>query len=116
MRQSGILASAALFALRNHRERLIEDHVKARRFAQKLAEVPGTTVDLATVETNIVNIDLCAPLQADAVVEAARPLGLLINASGPRRLRAVMHLDVPADQVDVAADLLAQALASARAR
>ena len=48
--------------------------------------------------------------QREAVARAARPLGLLINASAPRRLRAVMHLDVRTDDVDRAADLLAQAI------
>jgi threonine aldolase len=112
MRQAGILASAALFALENHRERLREDHAKARRFAEKIAKAPGASVDVAKVETNIVNVDLQAPLTADGVVEAARGLGLIINASGPRRLRAVMHLDVRPDDAERAADLLAQAIAS----
>src|SRR5690606_10388137 len=90
MRQAGVIASAALFALDNHRERLAEDHDKAKRFAEHIARTPGASVDLGGVETNIVNIDLEPPLAGDAVAEAARALGLAINASGPRRLRAVM--------------------------
>ena len=84
-----------------------DDHAKARRFAERMAHgTAARSVDLARVETNIVNIDLDAPLTGEAVVAAARELGLAINASGPRRLRAVMHLDVDADDVDAAPPML----------
>lgn len=116
MRQAGIIAAAALFALKNHRARLGEDHDKARRFAERLAKTAGVSVDVAKVETNIVNVDLDAPLTGEAVAEAARPLGLAIAASGPRRLRAVMHLDVPAGDVDRAADILAEAITALRGK
>ncbi len=114
MRQAGILAAAALHALRHHRERLAEDHAKARRFAEKIARAPGVMVDVAKVETNIVNVDLEPPLEAEAVAAAARPLGLAINASAPRRLRAVMHLDVRPEDAERAADILAEAITSVR--
>lgn len=114
MRQAGILAAGALHALRHHRERIVEDHTKARRFAERIARAPGASVDLARVETNIVNVDLEAPLTGEAVARAARSLGLAINASGPRRLRAVMHLDVAPEDVDRAADLLRDAIATTR--
>lgn len=111
MRQAGLLAAAARHALAHHRERLGEDHDKARRFAARAAELPRVQVDVAGVETNIVNVDLDA-LDAERVALAARPLGLLINASGPRRLRAVMHLDVPAADALRAAELLGAAIAA----
>ena len=113
MRQAGILAAAALHALEHHRERVREDHDKARRFAERLATVRGVYVDLASVETNIVNVDVDAPLTAEAVAKSARSLGLAINPSAARRLRAVMHLDVPAEDAERAADILAQAVALA---
>jgi threonine aldolase len=116
MRQAGILAAGALFALQHNRERIREDHDKARAFAERMAATPGASVDVTLVETNIVNIDLAAPLTGAAVCEAARGLGLAINASGPRRLRAVMHLDVRPEDVGPAAELLAQAIALVRAR
>lgn len=108
MRQSGILAAGALFALRNHRARLVEDHDKARRFAERTAEAPGLRVDLAQVETNIVNVDVEGAL-AERVSVAARARGLLLNPTGPRRLRAVMHLDVSPADGERAAGLLAEA-------
>jgi threonine aldolase len=108
MRQSGILAAAALYGLAHHRARLGEDHANARALAERLARVPGTKVDPSTVETSFVSIDLDAP--ADAVARAAKERGLLINPSGPRRLRAVTHLDVSRADVDAAADILAKAV------
>ncbi|MCW5835284.1 MAG: aminotransferase class I/II-fold pyridoxal phosphate-dependent enzyme [Labilithrix sp.] len=114
MRQAGILAAGALYALAHHTERLREDHANARRFAEGIAKTPGVSVDLAGVQTNIVNVDLAAPLTAEAVAAAARRRGLAINASGPRRLRAVMHLDVHHDDVDRAVAMLSGAVAELR--
>jgi threonine aldolase len=111
MRQSGILAAGALHALAHHRARLVEDHANARALAEKLARLPGVRVDVATVETNLVNVDL--DVAPDAVARAARDLGLLINPSGPRRLRAVTHLDFSRADIDPAVDLLARALEAA---
>ncbi len=115
MRQSGILAAGALHALRNHRERLGDDHAAATAFAERAARIDGARVDLARVETNIVNVDLDAPLTGEAVAIAAKGMGLLVNASGPRRIRVVTHLDAPRTDVERAADLLAQAVASVKA-
>jgi threonine aldolase len=114
MRQSGVLAGAALHALEHHRARLAEDHASARRFAERIATSPGARVDLARVETNIVNVDLDPPATGDAVSAAARELGLLVNASGPRRIRVVTHLDAPEAAVLEGADLLARAIAKVR--
>jgi threonine aldolase len=111
MRQSGILAAGALFALEHNRERLREDHYKAKKFAEKVAGVPGASIDVAKVETNIVNVDL--EKAGDVVAKAAAAEGLLINASGPKRLRAVMHLDVTPEDAEKAVDLLAAAITKA---
>jgi threonine aldolase len=112
MRQVGILAAGALYALRNHRARLATDHENARAFASGLVGKPGVRVELASVETNIVNIDTDAP--ADAISRAAKTLGVLINASGPNRLRAVTHLDVSREDVDKAAQFIVQAAEHSR--
>ena len=109
------LAAAARFALEHHRDRLAQDHASARAFAERAARIEGARVDLAGVETNIVNVDLDAPLTADAVAAAARERGLLVNASGPRRLRAVTHLDVTSADVARAAELLADVVDKALA-
>ncbi len=111
MRQSGILAAAALYALAHHRARLAEDHANARVLAEAMARVDGARVDLAAIETNIVNIDVTPP--AGDVAREAQALGLLIAPSGPRRLRAVTHLDVSRAQIDTAIEILTQAVRSA---
>lgn len=114
MRQVGVLAAAALYALEHHRARLADDHRNAAVFAEALGGASGIKIDRASVETNIVNIDLDAP--ADVVSAAARERGLLINAIGPRRLRAVMHLDVDERAVREGASRLAAAVAASSAR
>ena len=110
MRQAGMLAAGALYALRHHRERLVDDHGNARHFASQLATKGRELVTLGPVETNIVNIDLTNGLSASNVATRARALGLALNASGPSRLRAVTHLDVSRADVERAADLMIEAI------
>jgi threonine aldolase len=112
MRQIGIVAAGALHALAHHRERLAIDHANARAFAERMARVKGAHVDLARVETNIVNVELDAPLLAENVAKIARTtgIGVAVNSTGPRRLRAVTHLDVTREQMDEAADILADVI------
>lgn len=110
MRQSGILAAAARYALAHNRARLAEDHANAKLLASRLADARGVRVDPSSVETNIVNIDL-EDRAADAVAKAARAGGVAINPSAPKRLRAVTHLDVSRADVERAADVLARAIA-----
>jgi threonine aldolase len=92
MRQVGVLAAACLYALDHHLDRLAEDHARARRLAAGL-RAPGVSV--LEPETNIVMIDLEHPaLERDAVLEAMARRGVLLWMAGPRRLRAMPHLDV----------------------
>lgn len=113
MRQAGVLAAAALYALEHHRERVAEDHEAARALAAALAEVadaagPQRAVVLAA-ETNQVNVDTPG-VPADRLVAAAQRRGVLVGAMGPFRTRAVAHLDVARAEVPVAARALAEAL------
>ncbi|MBI5716446.1 MAG: threonine aldolase family protein [Burkholderiales bacterium] len=104
MRQVGIFASAALHGVEHHRARLAEDHANARRLAERLAACAAVRLDLKSVQTNIVVFHLKAGApDAAAVVAAARARGVLLNAFGPRTVRAVTHLDVSAAQCDAAA-------------
>jgi threonine aldolase len=95
LRQAGIVAAGALYALDHHVERLAEDHANARRLAAGLREIEGVDVD--EPETNMVffAVDdapgLCAALERD---------GVRMGAVGPRRVRAVTHLDVSTADVD----------------
>ena len=107
MRQWGVLAAGARYALAHHRSRLADDHAHAKLFATRLADAKRVHVDPGVVETNIVNIDL--DVAADAVAKAVRELGVAINTTGPKRLRAVTHLDVSREEVLRAAELILEA-------
>jgi threonine aldolase len=107
MRQAGVLAAAALHALTHHRARLAEDHANARALAQAAARIPRLRVDVGAVETNIVNVDVDG--SAAEVAREARALGVLVNATGPRRLRLVTHLDVSSEEVTAAGEILGEA-------
>jgi threonine aldolase len=109
MRQVGVLAAAARHALSHHVARLADDHASARRFAERMARCPRARVDLDSVETNIVNVDLVG-VDAESAVRAGRDAGVLVNATGPTRLRAVTHMDAPMDAVVAGAERLAAAL------
>jgi threonine aldolase len=114
MRQAGILAAGALFALEHNRARIVEDHQAARAVARIVAQARGARVDESSVETNIVNIHLDG-IAADAVVQRAAERGVLIGAVGPHSLRAVTHLDIPTPSALVAAERLAEAVESCAA-
>ncbi len=110
MRQSGILAAAALWALEQVRPRLGEDHANARLLAERLAGNAALRVPVP--ETNIVMIDLVRESDtATAIVPRLARAGVLLAAFGPRRLRAVTHLDVGAAEVERAARLITETLA-----
>jgi threonine aldolase len=93
MRQAGVLAAAALYALEHHLPRLSEDHAHARLLAEGLSRLPGIACAVERVETNIVNFELQGP-HAARFVATASAQGVRLNAIAPHRLRAVTHLDV----------------------
>lgn len=100
MRQSGILAAAALHALEHHRERLVEDHANARRLEAGLRQIKGVRIAMPVV-TNMVFVDLDPPHPpAAAVCERLRAAGVLALPNQPRRIRFVTHLDVNEQAVD----------------
>jgi len=110
MRQSGVLAAAALYALDHHLDRLADDHANARLLADRLAGCGA--VRPSVPETNIVMIDLArAGDTAEAVIPKLARAGVLVVPFGARRLRAVTHLDVTRADVERAADLIAATLA-----
>ena len=99
MRQAGVLAAAADYALEHHVERLTADHANARRLADGLCGCAGITV--TTPETNILYFDV-APSRGAAteVADGARQRGVWILAVGPQRIRAVTHLHIQPADVD----------------
>jgi threonine aldolase len=110
MRQAGIIAAGALFAMAHHRDRLVEDHENARLFAAEVrSRFEASDVTVVDPETNIVNIDIPAKA-VDPVMKRAQESGVLIGPIMPTRLRAVFHLDVTREQGLVAAKTVASSL------
>ncbi|MCL6452500.1 MAG: low-specificity L-threonine aldolase [Alicyclobacillus sp.] len=108
MRQAGVIAAPGLVALETMVDRLAEDHANARWFAEAVAELPGMDVDLETVQTNIVIVDVAGTgLTANAFVNRLGEAGVLCSAFGPTRVRFVTHHDV--DRADVEAAFAAVA-------
>jgi len=103
MRQAGLLAAAALYALDHNIDRLAEDHANARRLAEGLSKLPGVQIDPAEVETNIV-IFTIAPTIGTAAEFTARlkEAGIWMMPNAPQKVRAVTHLDVSCEQIDQA--------------
>ena len=107
MRQVGIFAAAGLYALEHAFDGLAADHAHARAFAQRLAESRRVVLDLATVQTNIVVFGLAgAAPDAPTLSARARERGVLVNAFGARKVRAVTHLDVSGEDCERAAQVL----------
>jgi threonine aldolase len=74
-----------------------------------LAELPGISLDLATVQTNIIAFEV-QKIYAAAFVKRCADAGVRVNAIGQQRLRAVTHLDVSRADIDVALKRFASAL------
>lgn len=105
LRQAGIVAASAIYALENNVERLADDHENARLFAETIADADGIVIDPADVETNIVFFEVEPRLgNASQLASALLQEGVRIGAAGPQRLRACTHLDVTRDEVLAAAN------------
>jgi len=116
MRQSGLLAAAAIFALDHHVSRLADDHANARALAEGIAGIPGLVPDFAEAETpsNMVFFAVDPSLgTAQALCERLAGRGVRMIALDPQRARAVTHLDVDRAGIARAVDAL-RAVAAAR--
>jgi threonine aldolase len=105
MRQAGVLAAAALYALDHHVERLADDHANARHLAEGLQGLAGVTPEAP--QTNMVFVELSAE-KAPGAVERLRAAGVL--CTGQARLRLVTHLDVAAEDIVTAIRVLRERL------
>jgi threonine aldolase len=113
MRQAGIVAAGALYALDHHVDRLVDDHANAKRLAHGLAALPGVVLDPTTIETNIVFFALDRERLGFDAAEFSRRLatrGVRISPFDARTLRAVTHLDVSAAQIEQALAAAAESL------
>jgi threonine aldolase len=118
MRQVGILAAGALHALRHHRERLPEDHARARRLALAIAEMPGLRIDPERVETNIVIAEVeGGEARLPRFMERLEAEGVkVLDFGGPGCFRAVTHLDVDDAALERAIAAMRSAAGAALAR
>ena len=109
MRQSGILAAAALYGLEYNWPQLHEDHRRARAFAERVEGAGGARV--VQPDTNIVMVDLPDGVTSTEVVQRAAARGVYVSPWSPTRIRAVTHLDVGDAEVALAGDEIGEILA-----
>ncbi|MBS0204803.1 MAG: aminotransferase class V-fold PLP-dependent enzyme [Planctomycetes bacterium] len=111
LRQAGMMAAAAIYALEHNVERLQTDHDNARAFAEAISTVCGLRIIVENVESNLVFFEI-DPARGTSAQLSARLMerGVRINPSGPYRLRACTHLDVTRADVLQAADMVREAM------
>ena len=111
MRQVGIIAAAAHYALDHNIDRLAEDHGRAKKIAIALAAIDSSLVDPSKVHTNIVGLELSTiGMTAADLTARCKEAGLWISALGPHYARLVTHLDFDDAQCDAAIEILKRAL------
>ncbi|ADV64158.1 L-threonine aldolase [Isosphaera pallida ATCC 43644] len=109
MRQAGILAAAALYALDHHVERLADDHAHAQILAEAVERNPHLKLESGPVETNLVWIEVDPSFATAAqVVRRLKEQGVFVSALGDQVVRACTHLNVSTEQVRQAARLIEQ--------
>ena len=105
MRQAGIIAAAGIVALETMVDRLAEDHVNARALAEGLARLPKLSIDLTSVQTNIVRFQVERPGGAEELVKGAAARNVKVHAAGPTSIRCVTHKDIDADDITKALEV-----------
>ena len=108
MRQSGMLAAAALYALDHHRHRLGDDHTHARLLAETLADCDAAEIDPCSVETNIVYFDVHG--DASAIAARLEESGVRCLSTGPTTIRCVTSLAVDRSGIDEACAIFRRVL------
>jgi threonine aldolase len=109
MRQVGIIASGALYALEHHVERLREDHANAQVLADAFAGTDGFALESGPIETNLVWVAVDPSMgTADEVAAYLRSRAILVSAPGTQVIRACTHLDVTREQVEYSAAVIRQ--------
>ncbi len=113
MRQAGIIAAGAIYALENNVERLQLDHERAQRLADYIRQADGISLITDTVDSNIVIFELDEQLpKADQFMVLLEQNGLRTLSTGPRNIRLVTHLNVDDEQIDKAIRILGETIAS----
>lgn len=111
MRQAGVIAAGALYALNHHIDRLAEDHKNAQVIAQAIKDIPGLRLNPVEVHTNLIWVEVDPELGTAKDLEAKlKQRGVLVHAPGPQTLRLCTHLDVSAAQAVRVAETFRKAL------
>lgn len=109
MRQAGILAAAGLLALEKMPVRLHEDHANAKFLATELAKLPGLTIDLASVQTNIVVAEVAGTgMTGTEFIRRVGEKGLKIGSGYGDAVRLVTHLDVNRADCEAAVEIVSE--------
>lgn len=109
MRQAGMMAAGAIYALKHHRARLADDHRNAKTLAKGLQSIPGIEIDLTAVQTNIVVFQTTA-IPASVLVERLQLKDVYMLAVGHNSIRAVTNLMVNEQQIQQVPPLVELAL------
>jgi threonine aldolase len=113
MRQSGVIAAAALYALEHNWDRLAEDHDNAHRLASGVANITGLECEVDRMQTNLVFFEVKKPgWTAARLVDACKERGVGLGANTATRIRAVTHLDVSRADVDTALKVINDVMAA----
>jgi threonine aldolase len=111
MRQAGVFAAAGVVALREMVDRLADDHANARTLAAGLADLPGLSVDMNLVQSNIVRFELYTErLSVDDLLAGLRERGVLMGGMGGKLVRAVTHYGIGEDDIDRAVQAIRETL------
>ena len=111
MRQAGLLAAAAHYALDNNLALLKKDHKRAKEIAIAIAAVAPKVINPDHVETNIVGLDISSmKITAAQLSEQLKASGVLASALGPKYLRVVTHLDLTDSDIEKVNQVLPQLL------
>ncbi|HWJ03427.1 MAG TPA: GntG family PLP-dependent aldolase, partial [Verrucomicrobiae bacterium] len=111
MRQAGVIAAAGVIALNSMIDRLKEDHANARFLAEGLAEIKGFSLDLASVQTNMVVVNLAESLGgAQAFLAKLAGMGVMGVDVGPHAIRFVTHKDVGKAEIEQALAIISRSV------
>lgn len=103
MRQTGIIAAAGIVSLEQMVDRLSEDHINARNLAKGITHIPGLSIDIEAVNTNIIYFDLTDDrIQSDEFVKRCNRKGVMFLPTGPSRFRMVTHYGIEPQDIDAA--------------
>ncbi len=109
MRQAGIIAAGALYALEHHIDRLADDHAHAQILAQAFENTEGFSLEFGPVQTNLVWVVVDPQMGSAAEVSAyLKSRGILVAALGSQVVRACTHLGVTRDDIEYAASVIRQ--------